>query len=78
MAINLEDKTKLRLEFLKTAGEEFELMMNKLDNAKTGLEFENMVVESAQVLNKLLITKSLGQVPKDARYKKNFKHHLAK
>lgn len=76
--MNLEDKNKLKLEFLKIAGEEFELMMNKLDTAKTGLEYENMVVDSAKVLNKVLITKSLGQLPKDSRYKKNFKHLLAK
>jgi hypothetical protein len=65
------DKSTLKSTILSAISEELDLWLDKESNIEDGYEYENEFMKTAQKVNHILLSKSLGSVSSN-RNKKNF------
>jgi hypothetical protein len=64
------DKSALKTEILSAISAELDLWLEKAENINDGYQYETEFMRTAQCVNKILLSKSLGQPPSN-RNKKN-------
>ena len=64
------DKTAVKAAIIAAISEEIDLWLDKSEEIKDGYEYETEFINTTQKVNKIMLSKSLGNVSSD-RNKKN-------
>jgi hypothetical protein len=72
------DKLALKAELMASISEEIDLWLEKSESIKEGSEYETEFITMTQKINKLMLTKSLGNVSSNRNNKKNFRPVLGR
>ena len=65
------DKAAIKAAILQSLSEEVDIWLDKQEKITDGYEYEDQFMATAQRVNKILLSKSLGKLP-GSRNKKNF------
>jgi hypothetical protein len=68
------EKKQLKEEILSVISNELDIWLEKSGQIKSGYEYEESFMFHMRRINKMILEKSVGTVPKNKNLKKNFIH----